>query len=753
MKGSLKEIMLARHLSEVTSDRFVIEMNMPTEYPPIEARHTMDGGVRDRFFASVAELPDEVTVIHPYNVDAFAESNSRTLYVAPNGDDSADGSLDAPLATPAAALSRLAGKNGGKIILRGGSYDLDETLRITGEHSGTVTSPLIITSYPGETPCLSASRTIPVSAFAPVTDESVLARLADSAKDKVLCADLTALGITEYGTVRGSKLLINSIEQDLARYPNRSDDLLEVEKGGVVAPGWNNDEGHPEGDWEIKLTDRRPLSWQWEDDIYLFGALCFEWTRLYARIRCFTEEGTARGFGEFDGHGINGGDHNTYYFTNVLEELDAPGEWYVDRKAGKLYVYPPKGSFDETDDVRFITRQLDVIAAEGAENVIIDRLNIGRCCGSAFRTHDCRQVLFQRCHLTGICGDAENDEECFRIAGGFRNGIIDSVLEHFSMRAGSVSGGDRKKLIPANNFIQNCKIVNPHCRFGIASNGGVGNIVSHNYSHNTTMLDCGNNECIMEYNIIEGGDCETHDTGMIYVGGGGCSTCGNHYRYNYFFDFVMGDYGIYFDDLSRGMYAYGNIVVGNGTLPEDDHQWISGGRSFNHHNGGEHCYWNNISIDAGYFAFGGDISYWNATDRHWEGFFRGIHSAACEMAHGKYIERNPTYRDYAANVMQHYEDMQSPDYHHFDGMAEKYLRMPWCNHYENNLIFRAARPYKLDNGIETATGLETNYITNEDPGFVDLENRDYRFREDAEVFEKIPGFIAPPVERMGPVED
>ena len=71
MKGSLKDIMLARHPSEVTRDKFIIEMNMPTEYPAIKARHTMEGGVRDRFFASVAELPDEITVIHPFNVDAF----------------------------------------------------------------------------------------------------------------------------------------------------------------------------------------------------------------------------------------------------------------------------------------------------------------------------------------------------------------------------------------------------------------------------------------------------------------------------------------------------------------------------------------------------------------------------------------------------------------------------------------------------------------------------------------------------------
>ena len=59
--SAYKEKMLSRHLKEITTDRYVIEMNMPTDYPKIEARSTEEGGVRDRLFKSVAELPDEIT--------------------------------------------------------------------------------------------------------------------------------------------------------------------------------------------------------------------------------------------------------------------------------------------------------------------------------------------------------------------------------------------------------------------------------------------------------------------------------------------------------------------------------------------------------------------------------------------------------------------------------------------------------------------------------------------------------------------
>ena len=37
--------------------------------------------------------------------------------------------------------------------------------------------------------------------------------------------------------------------------------------------------------------------------------------------------------------------HETYKFVeNVFEELDAPGEWYLDRKEHILYLYPEQGT-------------------------------------------------------------------------------------------------------------------------------------------------------------------------------------------------------------------------------------------------------------------------------------------------------------------------------------------------------------------------------------------------------------------------
>ena len=752
MKTSLKELMLAKHPSVVKTDLFRIDMNMPTEYPPIEARPTELGGVRDRFFKAVAELPDEITVIHPFCPNGFPESNKNTFYVAEDGCDTAAGTKDEPLATLHAALDRVKGLGGAKIVLRGGEYNFDRSALITKEHSGTEKSPLIITAEKGETPYISASVSIPASAFGPMTDERMISRLKPEVRGKVLEADLNALGITDFGSVKagGAVLLLNSIPQTLSRYPNEGEDLIRISEK-IYCQGWSHELGREIGPWEIGITDEKCLEWEWNDDIHLFGALAYEWTRLYAKIAKFDrEKKSIVGAHLFDRQEIHYDHYNTYFFVNIFEELDVPGEWYLDRTTGKMYFYPPH-ELTEADDLRFATKPLNLIVCKDAENVILDRLNVGRNCGSAFMLRNCRQALIQRCHVTGTSDGGEDEGCAVEIDDGYRSGMIDTVIEYFTNRGVAVGGGDRKNLIPANNFIQNCKLVNPCNRFGIGA-GGVGNVISHNYLHNTTMGDAGHNEGIFEYNIVEGGDTETNDTGMIYVGGGGCSCCGNHYRYNYFFDFAMGDYGIYFDDLSRGMYAYGNIIVGNGTDADDYSMWHGGGRSFNHHNGREHCYWNNISIDAGYFAFGGDITYWNY-DSHWNGLFPGILDAATNMSKSKtYMDRYPTYKDYVKAVFEYNEDRKDPNYVVKSGDAERRIRSNWCNHYENNLIFRASRPFKLDVGLESATGLDTNYITNDDPGFVDLANRDYRIKPDAEVFKHIPDFIPPAFEKMGPTD-
>ena len=64
-----------------------------------------------------------------------------------------------------------------------------------------------------------------------------------------------------------------------------------------------------------------------------------------------------------------------YYFFNVLEELDAPGEYYIDRDNGILYFYPP----DENGNSKIMlsTSNENIISiTEKASNITISDITL-----------------------------------------------------------------------------------------------------------------------------------------------------------------------------------------------------------------------------------------------------------------------------------------------------------------------------------------------------------------------------------------
>ena len=73
-----------------------------------------------------------------------------------------------------------------------------------------------------------------------------------------------------------------------------------------------------------------------------------------------------------------------YFYQNLIEELDAPGEWYADRRTGILYFWPPEPI--DAGDVTVPTIDT-VVKMSGAAHVTIRGIQrysvFGRAC--AFR--------------------------------------------------------------------------------------------------------------------------------------------------------------------------------------------------------------------------------------------------------------------------------------------------------------------------------------------------------------------------------
>ncbi|WP_063762319.1 cellulose-binding domain-containing protein [Streptomyces sp. NRRL F-5123] len=95
-----------------------------------------------------------LTALHPAVSQASPAVNSNALYVAPSGTAGASGSQSDPT-TLASAVTRITA--GGTIYLRGGTYNLAQTVTIAAGNNGTSSARKEISAYPGETPVLDFS--------------------------------------------------------------------------------------------------------------------------------------------------------------------------------------------------------------------------------------------------------------------------------------------------------------------------------------------------------------------------------------------------------------------------------------------------------------------------------------------------------------------------------------------------------------------------------------------------------------------
>ena len=82
------------------------------------------------------------------------QPSAGTLYVSPNGSASAAGTISNPT-TLVSAISRVT--SGGEIFLRGGTYNLSQTVVIAPGNDGTSSDRTRLSAYPGETPVLDFS--------------------------------------------------------------------------------------------------------------------------------------------------------------------------------------------------------------------------------------------------------------------------------------------------------------------------------------------------------------------------------------------------------------------------------------------------------------------------------------------------------------------------------------------------------------------------------------------------------------------
>lgn len=223
----------------------------------------------------------------------------QTYYVSPNGNDAADGSLNSPLLHIHAALEK--GEKSDvpevHIYLREGKYYLD--------------SPLIIDSREWKNKKLQLSA---------CNNEQVVL---SGAKKLSLTWEKHAKGIwkSRVGDVKGDQLFVNGEKRIQARYPNFVEDAL---FNGTAADA---------------LAPSRIKKWKDPEGGFIHALHARDWGDMHYIITGKDVKGI-----QYEGGYQNNrpsGMHEKYRFVeNIFEELDAPGEWFLDGKAGNLFYYP-----------------------------------------------------------------------------------------------------------------------------------------------------------------------------------------------------------------------------------------------------------------------------------------------------------------------------------------------------------------------------------------------------------------------------
>ncbi len=291
------------------------------------------------------------------------------LFVAPNGNDGWSGRFpnpradksDGPLATLPGVLARLAAFNQGSaaspagpvtVYLRGGVYALEQPLVFGPQHSW----PATFKAYRRERPVISGARRI--AEWHPGAANGQAAWVADLPE--------VAAGQWEF-----RELYVNGRRAERPRLPERGFYRMQAVPGAALPAGW--DGKHFER-FVCRAGDVRAFKNLADVEVVYVHF----WIEERSRIAAF-EARTNLVTMERPSYTTPVGSFGTqladYYLVNVLEALREPGQWYLDRPAGKLYYLPRPGETMKTARV-YAPRCLQLLGVIGQpeENRLVEQL-------------------------------------------------------------------------------------------------------------------------------------------------------------------------------------------------------------------------------------------------------------------------------------------------------------------------------------------------------------------------------------------
>lgn len=466
------------------------------------------------------------------------------LHVSPTGADTNAGSAAAPFATLERARDAIRAlrqnplpTGGVAVRIHGGSYRPAQSFTLTSADSGEPGAPILYQAASGETPFFQGGTRL--SAWQPVTDPALLARLPAEARGKVLQASLAAAGIREvpplrlggFGSGRGFHstpsvtLYQNDRELPLARWPNKGTVVVEA----VTERDDHQIHGIPGSKaGSFTCATGRLARWTADQDIILSGYWFWDWADSRELVKSIDPARHAITLvPPFHTYGYRKG--QPFYALNLFSEIDEPGEWYLDRANLTLYLYPPEAR--ELNGLEIATSPFPMVVAEHLAQVHFQGITWDLSAGDGIRITDSNHVVIEGCTLSRLGGDA------ISIIGGTDCGVLASDIRSTGRGGVILRGGNRKTITPACHFVENCHIsdlshVDRTYTPAILIEG-VGCRVAHNLIHDvpSSAMRVGGNEHVIEFNEICRVVLESDDQGAVDMWGDPTFR-GNVFRHN-----------------------------------------------------------------------------------------------------------------------------------------------------------------------------------------------------------------------------
>ena len=690
------------------------------------------------------------------------------FYISPEGSDLNSGAKKHPFASIDRAIEevkRLKSEEkfpatGVTVWLREGEYRIRESLTMTDDEGGLPDANVSYRAYPGEKVILSGADKIPNSAVRKVFDPEFLNRIIDKeAASRLLQVDLKSLGINDYGInqTRGGGAAYPSRENRppdfyidgkrliLARWPNPGqiaimDKIIDpgVDKNGRSGRGESDASSgkfvkeKPRGG-TFSYSFNRPDLWK-SDQAFVSGVLSETWVWSYVGVKINKHNrqitlNTPISYGL-----INIPEKNYFHFENIPEEMDMPGEYWLDREKGTLYFLPPD-DYQPNSELRISMLKTPMIIAREASWLTFSNIIFDGSRDICMEINGGKGVGLDHCEIRNFLMSAVN------IKGGQSHKIESCHIHEIGSDVMNVDGGDWATLTASgfeisNNHIHSFGYYIPSGNAAL-NLSGVGTKVTHNLIHDAPhqVIRFKGNDHVIMYNEIYDVVRDFFDAGAVNCHLGYDPTQrGTLISSNYFHEIGMKMEGckcIYTDGASFGVTIEKNIFQNIGTAEVQNN-------AINNNTGSYIKIRNNIFLNCtmplkNYFYLSqANKLRFNMYMADWKTLFEKYDFS--KMPHGKKYPE----------LLRFWEEEHA---------------LPTTNFFINNVMYNTN--VELRNGeyimtvrnqgipIDKLVHISGNVVFTSDPGFVDYSNGNLNLKKDAAVFRHIPNFENVPYSEMG----